>query len=493
MEESKVKKIKTTLDSLPFGELPDHPFTGRELRHMKLPEGISHGMFFGDIVRIAWPSFLELLLTQFTSMADQMMVGNLPGEVGVQALSAVGITLLPKFLMMTMVTALNVGSTAVAARFRGMGDRNKINEVLRQALVLNVFLSALFMGVGLVLAPALMRMMGGAGLSDEAFNFAVTYFRIQMYGFVPLCLTFTVTALLRGIGDTRNPFFYNTMANVINVVFNYLLIFGHFGFPRMEVAGASLATVIGQTSAFLVAMGLILSKDRYLHLDLKTKFRFDGVIIKNIVRIGVPSMIEQLIMRLGIIIYNRTVTNLGDISYATHQICSNIQSMSFMVGQAFANAATTLMGQSIGRRRYDAAMQYARHTEVVGVIVSVFLGFGLIFFGRTVVSLYNQTPEIVSLGGQLLIMVGVIQPLQALQFILTGALRGAGDTKFSAFSMLVTVLILRSGLAILLVTYLKMGLIGAWYAMVVDQVVRDIMIILYFRSGRWSRIRLKEA
>ena len=118
--------------------------------------------------------------------------------------------------------------------------------------------------------------------------------------------------------------------------------------------------------------------------------------------------------------------------------------------------------------------------------------FGLICFGKNVVWLYNQTPEIVSLGGQLLIMVGVIQPLQAIQFTLSGALRGAGDTKFSAFSMLVTVLVLRSGLAILLVTYLKMGLIGAWYAMVVDQVVRDLMILLYFRSGRWSRIRLKE-
>ncbi len=430
MAESKVKKIQTTLDALPFGELPDHPLTGLELRRMTLPKGVTHGMLFGDILRIAWPSFLELLLTQLTSMADQMMVGNLPGKVGVQALSAVGITILPKFLMMTMISALNVGSTAVAARFRGMGDRDRVNEVLRQALVLNLLLSVLFMGVGLVLAPTLMRMMGGAGLSDEAFGFAVTYFRIQMYGFVPLCMTFTVTALLRGIGDTKNPFYYNTLANVVNVLFNYLLIFGRFGFPRLEVAGASLATVIGQTAAFLVAMRLILDRKRYLHLDNGTRFRFDPVIVKNIVRIGVPSMIEQLIMRLGLIIYNRTVTDLGDVAYATHQICSNIQTMSFMVGQAFANAATTLVGQSLGRRRYDAAMQYARHTEAVGVIVSLFLGFGLIFFGRTVVSLYNRTPEIVSLGGRLLIMAGVIQPLQALQFILSGALRGRGTPSF---------------------------------------------------------------
>lgn len=492
METNAIKKIKTTLDDLPFGEKPDVPLSGRKLRRLSLPEGVRHRMLYGDIVKIAWPSFLELVLTQLTSMADQIMVGHLPGEIGVQALSAVGITTLPKFLMMTMVSALNVGSTAVIARYRGRGERDRVNQVLRQTLVLNLLLSVLFMTIGLVFAPLLLRMMGSDGISPEAYAFGLSYFRIQMYGFVPLCITFTITASLRGIGDTRHPLFYNTLANIINVVFNYLLIFGHFGFPRMEVAGASLATVIGQLAAFSIAVVLILNRNRYLYFDWKTPYRFDPVIVKNIVKIGLPSMVEQLIMRAGLIIYTRTVTGLGDTAYATHQICMNIQSMSFMTGQAFSNAATTLMGQSLGKHRYDMAVHYSRDTRNIGAAVSVLIGLALIIFGQDVVRLYNSTPEIVRLGGVLLIMVGVTQPLQACQFILSGALRGAGDTKFSALTMLITVLLLRSSLAVLFVRALHTGLIGAWYALVVDQLVRSLLIYFYYRSGRWSRVRLKD-
>ena len=485
-------KNRTTLDDLPFGEKPEHPYSGKELRKLKLPENVRHGMLYRDSFRIAWPSFLELLLTQLTSMADQIMVGHLPGQTGVQALSALGITLLPKFLMITVVAALNVGSTAVAARYRGRGEREKVNEVLRQALVLNLVMSVLFMLVGLASAPALLRMMGGKGLSKEAFAFALQYFRIQMYGFVPLCMTFTITALLRGIGDSRNPLFYNTLANIINIIFNYFLIFGRFGFPEMKVAGASLATVIGQNTAFVVALLMILNQKRYMHLENRTRFHFDAVMIKNIVRIGFPSMVEQLIMRLGLIIYVRTVTGLGDMAYATHQICMNIQNITFMVGQAFANAATTLTGQSLGKRRYDMAVSYSRDTCHLGLLVSALVGYAMIRYGSKIVALYTSIPEIISTGGKLLILVGLTQLPQTVQFILTGSLRGAGDTKFAAFAMLVTCLILRAGLAILMVSWMKIGLIGAWYALVVDQLVRSAMIFYHYRTGKWSRIQLQE-
>ena len=486
------RKNRTSLDGVPFGEKREAPYIGRELRRLELPENVTHGMLYRDIFRIAWPSFLELLLTQLTSMADQIMVGHLPGQTGVQGLSAIGITTLPKFLMMTLVAALNVGSTAVVARYRGRGEQGRVNEVLRQALVLNFLLSVLFMLAGLLLAPQLLRMMGGSGISREAYAFALQYFRIQMYGFVPLCMTFTITALLRGIGDSRNPLIYNTLANVVNVIFNYLLIFGSFGFPRMQVAGASLATVIGQNVAFVFALVMILNPKRYMHLENRTRFRFDPVIVRNIVRIGFPSMVEQLFMRLGIIIYTRTVIGLGDTAYATHQICMNIQTMTFMVGQAFSNAATTLTGQSLGKRRYDMAVNYAHDARNIGILVSLMVSYVMICHGRTVVSLYTSIPEIIEKGGSLLIMVGLTQPPQVVQYIYAGSLRGAGDTKFTAFTMLVTCMILRSGLSVLLVSRMKMGLIGAWYALVADQLVRSLMIVLHYRTGKWSRIRLRE-
>lgn len=489
--EEKTKMVRTTLDDLPMGRDEDLPERGSKFKKMPLPEGVTHRMLYGDVVKIAWPSFLELVLTQLTSMADQIMVGQLPGEMGVQALSAVGISAQPKFLLMTMMQALNVGATAMVARFRGQGNREKANQVFRQSLLFNLVLSVLFMVVGVIFAAPLLHFMGGDGISSATYAFAKDYFVIQMYGFVPLCLTFTFTAVLRGIGDTKMPLIYNTLANAVNLVFNYFLIYGKCGFPEMDVAGASLATIIGQTAAFVFAVIIVLNKKRYVYLSLREKFRIDWVILANVVSIGIPSMVEQLFMRAGIIIYTRTVAGLGDVAYATHQICMNIQAMSFMTGQAFANSATTLMGQSLGKKRIDMAENYTRHTRRIGLYTSIVLGLLLIVCGRSVVWLYNQTPEVVSLGGSILIMVGCIQPFQSSQFIVAGALRGAGDTRFPAVVMFITVLVVRSSLALLLVNVFSLGLWGAWYALVADQLLRTALIAWHYGKGKWRFIKLK--
>ena len=483
--------VKTTLDSLPAGTDESIPDKDSKLVRSPLPEGVNSKMLYSDIIRIAGPSFLELILTQLTSMADQIMVGHLAGTAGVAALSAVGLSAQPKFLLMTMVQSLNIGATAMVARFRGQQNREKANQTFRQSIVLNLVISAIMVILGLTFAAPLLRFMGGAGISDEAFGFAMDYFTIQMYGFIPLCMTFTTTAVLRGIGETRKPLMYNTIANVVNVCFNYILIYGKFGFPELGVAGASLATVIGQTVAFFIALSCVLNKKNFVYLSFKEKFKFDFDILRNVVSIGIPSMIEQLFMRGGNIIFTRAVTSLGDISYATHQICMNIQAMSFMTGNAIANASTTLMGQSLGKKRYDMAEIYVRHTRRVSLVVSVCLGAIICIFGRNIVGLYNDTPEIIALGGGILIALGLIQPIQSNQFVVAGSLRGAGDTKFTAKVTFITVLLVRSGLAVLFINVLHVGLWGAWIALMIDQCLRTCLILYRYNTGKWRFMKLR--
>ena len=485
------KIVRTSLDNLPNGTDKDIPDVNSKITHSPLPEGVNSGALYGDIFRIAGPSFIELVLTQLTSMADQIMVGQLPGTMGVAALSAVGISMQPKFLLMTMIMALNVGATAMVARFRGRGDQKRANIAFRQSLILNILLAAIMTVIGVVFAVPLLRFMGGKGISPEAFQYAVDYLKIQMYGFIPLCMTFTVTAVLRGIGDTKKPLYYNTISNVVNVIFNYLLIYGKFGFPMLGVIGASIATVIGQTVAFVISMLSVANKDHFVYLSLKEKFKFDMDIFSNVVSIGIPSMIEQMFMRAGMIIFTRTVTSLGAINYATHMVCMNIQSLSFMTGQSIANASTTLMGQSLGKKRYDMAEIYIRYTRRVAFVLSLFVGALLIFGGRTIVSLYNKTPEIIHMGGNILIAVGLVQPVQSSQFVVSGGLRGAGDTKFTAFVMFITIILVRSGLAVLLVNVFHLGLWGAWYALMADQLVRTVLIIYRYNTGKWRFTKLR--
>jgi putative MATE family efflux protein len=450
----------------------------------ELPAEVNSKILYNDIFRIAWPSLVELTLTQLTSMVDLIMVGQL----GAWAISAVGLTTQPKFLMMIMFMAMNIGATALVARYKGSGEHQKANTILRQALFLTFILSVAASIVGFVFAESLVRFMGAADAQTLAGG--TSYLKIQMLGFVALALTSTITATLRGVGNSKIAMTYNLVANIVNVVFNYLLIYGNFGFPRMGVSGASLATIIGQFTAFLLALFAVLRGNQYLKLNLKDGFKPQREHLKNIFNIGIPAMIEQFVMRAGMIIYAITVASLGTVAYAIHQISLNILSISFMNGQAFAVAATSLVGQSLGKKRPDFAQSYSSHTRRLGMLFATVIALIFFFFGKPIVSLYNNDPEIVSQGAKVLMLIAFVQPFQSSQLILTGVLRGAGDTRATAIIAFITILLIRPSLAIFNIRVLDWGLMGAWVALLVDQMLRSLLVILRFNSGKWKNIKV---
>lgn len=482
---SKTRTTHIALDNLEWGKPED---SGKKLpKKLALPEKVTSRELYNDIVTIAWPSLAELLLTQLTSMADLMMVGQL----GAWAITSVGLTTQPKFLLSTMFNALNVGCMTMVARHKGAGRQDKAKLVLRQSLMLNFLLSLLFSVLGFVFAEPLVLFMGAQ--DTQTLIGGTQYLQVQMLGLTFLALTTTITNALRGAGDSKTALFYNTTANVVNIILNYLLIYGKFGFPRLEVVGASLATSISQGVALIIALWAVLKPHQYVHLNLKEGFMPDKETIADVVRIGFPSMVEQLCMRVGMIVYAKTVASLGTVMQACHQVCMNILALTFMTGQAFAVSATSLVGQSLGKLRTDMAVHYSRRTQRIGTVVSFVLAFVLFFFGKQIIMLYSDDPEIIEMGPWLLKMVAIIQPLQSSQFILAGALRGAGDTKYTAKVIFVTVMLVRPGVALLAVFLLHWGLPGAWVALVADQCLRTLLITLRYNSGKWQTALGKHA
>ncbi len=482
-------KLQTTLDRLPYGseDLLD------DLKvNNKLPEGVFAKELYRDIVRIALPSFVELILTQLASMVDMMMVGSMGGEanpeIGVQALSAVGLTTQPKFLLMATFIAMNTGVTALVARNKGTGNKEKANLVVRQGLLFTFCATVILSILGVIFARPMVIFMGSK--EEIVTKWATQYLQIQMAGFITMALTSTITASLRAVGDSKTCMIYNMIANVVNVIFNWLLIYGHLGFPELGVAGASLATVLGQFVAFVIAFSVLLRGNGFLKLEFKLGFRPDRPTLTNMVHIGLPAMVEQLLMRAGMIVFAITIASLGTAAYATHQVCMNIQALSFMTGQAFAVSATTLMGQSLGKRRNDMAQAYCGRTRTIGLGCAIVLGVIFLFFGEFIVSLYNKDPEIIRMGGQIMMFVAFLQPLQTSQFIIAGALRGAGDTKATAIITFITVLLIRPLTAIALVK-IGLGLYGAWIALALDQLVRSVLVLVRYQGGHWKLIKLK--
>ena len=484
------KRLQTTLDRLPYGD----EITYDNLKvTRKLPDGVRSGELYKDIVRIAWPSFIELLLTQLASMVDMMMVGSIGGtansQAGVQALSAVGLTTQPKFLLMTAFIAMNTGVTALVARYKGKNDKENANLIVRQGLMFTFIATIILSILGIIFARPMVIFMGST--EEIVTEWATRYLQIQMAGFLTMALTSTITASLRAVGDSRTCMIYNLIANIVNVFFNWLLIYGNLGFPELGVAGASLATVIGQFVAFVMALAVIIKGNGFLKLEFKLGFKPNKEALGNMINIGFPAMVEQLLMRVGVIIFAKTIATLGTAAYATHQVCMNILALSFMTGQAFAVSATTLVGQSLGKRRSDMAQAYCSKTRTVGLISAMVLFVIFILFGKNIVALYNSDPGIIETGGKIMYFVAFLQPFQTSQFITAGGLRGAGDTRSTAIITFITILLMRPVLAILFVR-MGTGLYGAWLAFLSDQLVRSLLVLLRYNSGKWKLIKVQK-
>ncbi len=490
-QKTAVKGVTTTLDELPFGSEnyyeEDRQKTRQERR--RLPDGIRGSQLYRDILRIAWPSLIELFLGSLVNMVDTMMVGRI---VGTEALSAVGLASQPKFIFLCMIMALNTGATALVSRARGANEQEKANTILRQALVFALGISVVCAIVGTWSADALVRFMANGGMPESVMAQARVYLQIQMIAFPTGALAFTITAALRGTGNSKPAMVYNVIANLVNIFLNWVMIGGNLGCPALGVAGASLATVIGQFVGTILAFYCAFSGKYYLRLRLKLKelFVFDTEIISGLVTVGIPAMIEQLIMRVGVIIFTRMVAGLGPVQYSTHQVCLNIQSMSFMLGQAFAVSATSLVGQSIGKRRLDMAQHYSRYNLRLGIAVAAVIGILMVIFRSELVWLYSTDQEVIAFGSSIIFFVAFLQPVQSVQFIIGGVLRGAGDTKAVAIYMLITVLIIRTVMCYIMVNVLGLGVVGAWIAQSADQCTRSVLFALRYRKGYWKKIKL---
>ncbi len=430
-----------------------------------------------QVLQLAGPSLVEMALVTFVNMADMIMVGRL----GPAAIAAVGLTNQPVFFAMAAFIALNVGTTAVIARAIGSGEDDVANDAMRQSLMLVIIMGLAVTVLGFVFARSVLGFMGAEA---DVLPLGVSYMKIIASGGVFMVVSMSLTAALRGAGDTVSPMKANMVANVSNVIGNYLLIYGKFGFPKLGVPGAAVATTIARTIAFVLLLRVALTGNSRLHLT--GPFKFNLKLLERIVRVGMPSAMEQIILRAGQLTYVRIVASFGTTVIAAHQIGMNIMSLSFMPGMAFAIAATTLVGQGLGAGMPEVAESWARETRRMGTIVSCCMALVFILFGKYIAMLYTSDPDVVTRTAVVLRILGLVQPAQSTQFILAGGLRGAGDTKWPLYSTAIGVWGFRVAVGYLLAVVMGMELVGAWMGMAVDQLARSVIIALRFRSGKWK-------
>lgn len=436
------------------------------------------------VMLLAWPAIVENLLHTMVGIVDTAMVGRL----GSASLASVGLANQIFNVGLTVFAALATGSTAIVARHIGAHESDKASDVARQSLVLGVFVSGTVMVALLIWARSLLGLLFGRS-EDFVLDMSASYVRIVALALILNYFLIVINAILRGAGDTKTPMRITAIVNIVNILGNTIFIYGIGPIPALGVAGAAIGTAMAHATGGILALS-VLFRNPILRVRLSDSFKPDRSIIARISNIGVPAGVEQGIMRVGQLVYTMIVSSLGTVAYAAHQVALNAESLSFMPGAGFGTASTTLVGQGLGANNPDEAEQAGKIARNLGIVVMSSIGLLFFFLPEPLVRIFSRDPEVIALATLCLRLVAIAQPPLAVWMILAGGLRGAGDTRAIMKIVFLGFLIVRIGLAYVLVVRLGYGLIGAWIAMVTDLFFRGYLIQRRFMQGQWKLVHV---
>ena len=473
----------------------------KSMSHEELPSGKA---MYSKYIRMAIPSVLEMVLISLINMADTVMVSGL----GTDAVAAVGLVGQPRFIMLCFFWAISTGITAVVARRKGEERQADANLALRNTLVITAILSVVLCAIFLPFSDALMLFAGaeeGRTLRDASDYFLIIGFALPFNA-----VSMIICAAQRGAGNTKLTMVVNITSNLVNILFNYLLINGIGPFPMLGVQCAAIASFIGLFAGFVLSIISLMrgkSKKRFLLLQKTDSWKIDRTATMDVIRISAASMVEQVCLRIGFFSYAKIVANLGTDAFAAHQIDMQFLSLSFSFADGLGVAGTALVGQMLGKERKDLAYIYGTLAQRFALIVSIFIATGCMLGRSFLVGMFISEPaeiteaalasqqDVRAMAELVMLIVGVFQPFQMVATVVSGALRGAGDVKYTARVMALTVTLIRPGLAIAAVLLLKdtdirLALAGAWLASLTDMVLRMILVLRRYKKGKWQDIKV---
>ena len=432
---------------------------------------------------LAWPVIMENLFQTALGTVSMLMVARL----GAAAIAGIGTATQILWVVQAAFAAITTGVTVLVARFIGAKEPEEANAVVKQSLLVGGMLSVLFGLLGFYLSEWFIQAMGAeadvvaAGAAYLQITMAASFFLISMY---------TISGALRGAGDSRTPMIVSGGINVVNVALSWILIFGKLGAPALGIAGAAWAVTISRAIGTAILLWFLVGGKGVVSVSGRRGWGPDLKLIWRMLRVGLPTMVEQLLMSGGMLIFAIISISLGTTIYAAQRITFQVTSLTFMPGMGYAMAATAVVGQYLGAKRPDLSERANAHSVRMGVILMVSIGLLCAIFGRPLMRLFTDDPEMVAIGIEALWIINLAWPGMAVAQVLAGTLRGAGDTRFPMYMTFLGVWVMRLPLSYLFGPTLGWGLTGLYLALSADSVVRAVTSWLRYRSGSWRDIEV---
>ena len=433
-----------------------------------------------NIFQITLPAVFDLLAQTLIMALDMKMVSSL----GPSAISSVGVGTAGMYALIPALIAVATGTTALLSRAYGADNKVDGKKAFAQsffiAVPLGIFLTIIF----LLFSEQIINLVGNA--KDMNLSDAVLYQNMTVIGFPFLGVSIATFYAFRAMGENKIPMIGNTLALVLKVILNFLLVY----LFKWGIFGAALSTTLTRLFSAIFSIYLVFwSKKNWISLELKD-LKFDYFTSKRILKVGIPAAVEQLGLRIGMLIFEMMVISLGNLSYAAHKIALTAESISFNLGFAFSFAASALVGQELGKGSSQKALKNGYICTIIAMIVMS--TFGLLFFiiPQFLVSLFTKDKDVIELATMALKIVSICQPFSGASMVLAGALRGAGDTKSVLLITYLGIFLIRIPITYLFLDILNLGLAGAWIVMTIDLAIRSSLAFYVFKRGKWKYLQV---
>lgn len=428
-----------------------------------------------QLILFALPMLLGNIFQQFYNMVDSFVVGRF---VGTTALAAVGTSFPIIFFMLSLIMGVTMGSTVLISQFFGARDHEKLKKVISTSYIFLFLAGTVMSFIGVFSSGFILRAMS---VPADVMPEAAAYLRIIFAGMLATFGYNGVAAMLRGLGDSKTPLYLLIASTLMNIVLDltFVLVF-HWG-----VSGVAWATIISQAVSFIGAIVLLARRKEHVAPDFR-HLEWNKEIFSKMIKIGLPTGIQQTMVSLGMMVLSRIVNEFGPATMAAYTAAARIDSIASLPAMNLSQAITTFTGQNIGAGKAERVKRGHLSAIAVNTAISLVITIAVLLFSKNLMSLFTTNTEVIAIGSEYLVIVGIFYVLFGIMFINNGVMRGAGDVFIPMINTLLALWLVRLPCALLFTRVFKMGTSGIWWSIPAGWGIGFVFSTWYYLTGKWK-------
>lgn len=446
----------------------------------KLGRDLTEGSIPRHLLAVAMPMLIGNFIQTGYSIIDAIWIGRI---VGRSAMGAIAISFPILFIFIAVAAGATMATTILISQYYGAKNFELLKKTVGSSVLFAIMLGVVLSTAGFFSTEQILHLLK---TPESLIGLASSYLKINFIGFTIMYMGFLVTSILRGIGDTKTPLLFMVVGVAINALLDPLLIIGVGPFPKLGLNGAAVASIAGQLVAFTMGFFYLRNRGNLVAIRLKTLV-WDSTIIKLIMRIGFPSMIQQSALSLGMAAIISFVNRFGETATAAFGATSRLDAVAFLPAMSIGMAISAISGQNLGAKKYERVQQTFRWGLLLTVCFSTFFSIVFLTIPGKLLSLFINDPEVISIGTTYLRIVGPSSIMFAIMFVANGVINGAGHTKVTLAFTLISLWGIRVPIAAVL-SKTALGLTGIWLSFTVSFAIIMTISLLWYRSGRWKKI-----